>query len=328
MNAKHFLTIIVCCALLFDCDSDDQVDYPDLHIYIERFSEEARARGWNIDHSIVEAEYTDIINVDSHIYCGYGWSDYYGTGKRRIEISKTCQWADLSDDDREILVFHELGHALLNRPHDSRMDCKGEQISIMNEIPPHYKSSDIEKRTYYIDELFDQLTARDKCINYGKDFTIDPQFYKYVSTDNNWIFYSSNGRYTGTQTQSPVISCSDNSTTETGYWFRQFESPAIPHCTDLTLRVKMNSTGLMGDGAAIAVRVYENEILNAGAITKQTQFFTTEGNPASGVLTDYVQELVVPCVSMKTTYMIIFGVMMPGTTGQVSFDDIQLLVKE
>jgi hypothetical protein len=84
----------------------------------------------------------------------------------------------------------------------------------------------------------------------------------------------------------------------------------------------------VGKGAVIAVRVYENEIMESGAIAKQTQILTTEDHTVSGVLDNHVEELTVPCLSMKTSYLIIFCVMMPGTTGQVSFDDIQLLVNE
>ncbi|MGC3945258.1 MAG: hypothetical protein QM762_12230 [Chryseolinea sp.] len=329
MKARHLTFVIFSSLLLFTCDDeDDHVDYPDLHIYVARFIEEARTRGWNFDHSIVEAEYVDVINKSSKIYCGWGYSNYNGTGKRRIEISKSCRWKELSDDDREILVFHELGHAVLNRNHDNEMDCSGEMMSIMNENVPQYKLRDTDKRKYYVDELFDQLAATGKCIVYSKDFKTDPQYYKFSNADPDWYFYSSNGRYTGTLNQSPQIICSSNATTETGYWYRQFLDPEIPHCAEVTLRVKMNSAGLTGNGAAIAVRVYENEITNAGAVTKQTQFLTTEDNPASGELINHTEDLIIPCLSTQTAFVVVFSVMMPGTTGQVSFDDIQLLVKE
>jgi hypothetical protein len=322
--------IIACCSVfLFACDNyDDHETYPDLQIYVGRFIEEAHSRGWDFDPSIIDAVYVDRINMNSTTFCGYGYSNYKDTGGRRIEISKSCNWINSPDADREVLAFHELGHAILNRTHDNIKDCNGEPISIMSQTFPTYKAAETEKRTYYIDELFDQLTAGNKCIDYGQDFKIDPRFYQYANNDADWYFYSSNNRYTGVQNQSPTITCTDITTTETGYWYRSFESPAIPNCAEVMLRVKMNSAGLTGKGAAIAIRVYENEITNAGATTKQTQFFTTEDEPISGVLDDRLAEVVVPCLTMKTTSIVVFGVMMPGTTGQVRFDDIQLLVKE
>lgn len=328
MNTRHLLLLVFFCALVVTCDDDDDVEYPDLDIYVERFIEEAQARGWNFNHAIVDAVYVETIKQNSQTFCGWGYSNYNGTGKRRIEISKTCKWADASDEDREILAFHELGHAVLNRSHNNQMDCNQEPVSIMNQIHPQYKSNETEKRKYYLDELFDQLTARDKCIDYGQDFKIDPRFYQYTNSDKEWYFYSSNSRYTGLGTQALSIACTDNTTTETGYWYRTFETPAIPNCAAVTLRVKMNSSGLTGKGVAIAVRVYENEITNKGASTIQTQFSTTENTPITGVLNNHFAEVVIPCLSMKTTAIVIFGAMMPGTTGQVSFDDIQLLVKE
>ncbi|MEJ1236596.1 hypothetical protein WBG78_00620 [Chryseolinea sp. T2] len=314
MKAKNLVSIIFCSLLLITCDDNDHVDYPDLHMYVQRFTDEARARGWNIDHNIVEAAYVNSIDIDSRDYCGIGWYDYKGTGKRRMEISQSCGWATNSEDDRDVLVFHELGHAILNRTHTDLVDCDGAEISFMNwkAVLPHYNSGDEETRKYYIDELFDQLAARDKCIYYGQDFKQDPRFYEYFDTDQSWFFYSSNNRYTGLRTQSLLISSTDKNTSESGYWQRTFEAPPIPNCAEVTLRMKINSPGgLTGKGAAIAVRAYENEIRNSGAITKQTQFFTTEDSPVTGVLNDHVEELVIPCLSMKTTHLVIIAVMMP-----------------
>ena len=84
---------------------------------------------------------------------------------------------------------------------------------------------------------------------------------------------------------------------------------------------------LVGNGAGIAIRGYENVVEKKGAQNKQSLFFSTEDKPVSGKLTDYTQELVIPCFSRKTSGLIIFVVMKAGTSGTVSFKNIELEVK-
>ncbi|MCB0666995.1 MAG: hypothetical protein KDC80_14275, partial [Saprospiraceae bacterium] len=86
-----------------------QPTYPDLNIYLTRFEEEARSRSYDVDLSEVLAVYSDQIIVEGKSYCGYGYSNYSGTGTRRIVISKSasCRWLDRSDIERENLFFHE-----------------------------------------------------------------------------------------------------------------------------------------------------------------------------------------------------------------------------
>lgn len=41
----------------------------------------------------------------------------YGDGNKRIEVSKKL-WRALTENGKESLIFHELGHCILNREHD------------------------------------------------------------------------------------------------------------------------------------------------------------------------------------------------------------------
>ncbi|HTF19894.1 MAG TPA: hypothetical protein VK658_17600 [Chryseolinea sp.] len=329
MKLRTLLHFILAGMLAAGCEDLEQHDYPNLNIFLDRFADEARQRGYDLDLSAVQTEYVESINREGRTFCGYGFPDYDGNGTRRIEISQTCQWAYLGDADREILAFHELGHAFLNRTHDNSLRCDGSPASMMSGgVLPTYRADDVEKRTYYIDELFDQLTKLTQCIDYGQDFATNPQFYANTSGDTEWIFYSSNGLYTGEHGQSITINSASGASSENSYWYKQISSPAIPKCAEVKLRVKMNSAGLTGPGAGIAVRVYDNLIARTGASTEQIEFVTTEDNPVSGVLSNHIKEVIIPCFSPKTTVLIIFVVMLPGTTGQVSFDDIEVLVKE
>jgi hypothetical protein len=64
-----------------------------------------------------------------------------------------------------------------------------------------------------------------------------------------------------------------------------------------------------------------------GGFAEQFLFLTTDDHPISGTLNDVVQELTIPCFERKTTYLHIFGAMQAGTTGDVTFKDIQVTVK-
>ncbi|MBS1575616.1 MAG: hypothetical protein JST09_09970 [Bacteroidetes bacterium] len=70
----------------------------------------------------------------------------------------------------EVLFFHELGHCILGRNHDNRLLPNGDPRSIMVEDKRDLYSpclypiggscqDNTYKRTYYLDELFDENTA-------------------------------------------------------------------------------------------------------------------------------------------------------------------------
>lgn len=75
-----------------------------------------------------------------------------------------CSFAD---EQFEALVFHELGHCILGREHDNSTLPNGELKSLMNQHDLGVYSSCVYavgsdpcdlrfKRTYYLDELFDE----------------------------------------------------------------------------------------------------------------------------------------------------------------------------
>lgn len=66
---------------------------------------------------------------------------------------KASAWALLTEPEREELIFHELGHCVLGRVHNSTMDGSGDPVSLMNPYPigPVTYSS---HRADYLVELF------------------------------------------------------------------------------------------------------------------------------------------------------------------------------
>lgn len=329
--------LIAVCLIVLACDDDSEHSaYPDLRIYLDRFEQEASDRGYDFDLSNVETVYVDNIVINNQTYCGYGFFNYDGAGKRRIEISKAagCGWSNLSDLEREKFIFHEIGHAFFNRGHDDKMLCDGSVASLMTSLPSYasvYTEPSGEKRDYYISELIDPLAANAKCIKDEKDWSTDAIFYRMTNDDKEWILYTDNGKYLGTQgvTQDYLMlrSIDGINAQANAYWFKNFNAPNIPECAKVTFRVKMNSESLTGKGAAISVRLYKSTLAKTGAVTEQYARISTEENPVSGEVTDVIQELVIPCYTRSTTQMIIFVVLLGETKGQVTFEDIEVVVE-
>jgi hypothetical protein len=333
MKVKLSLSLFILSFAFFTCDKDKDNLYPDLKKYLVRFQDEAKKQGYDLDLSNVQAEYVDNITKQGQSYCGWGYVNYDGNGLKRIEISKACGWTTVTDVGKENLFFHEIGHAFFGRFHDQAKRCDGSPLSLMDagtDINNFdiYHEGEPDRRSYYISELLDKSVEASQCITYEKNYASDPIFYKNNSQDPEWIFYSSKGKYTGLHSESLTIAGpTDNSATENGYWYRQFINPNIPDCAEVKLRITLSSTSLTGQGVGIAVRVYDNPVLKTGNLLEQFLFLTTEDKPISGTLNDVVQELTIPCFSRKTTFLLIFAAMKAGTTGQVEFKDIQLIVK-
>ena len=336
INVAYLFSLL---SLIFlGCQEDDDNEspsLPDLNGYLQRFEEEARLRGYDFDLSGIETAYVDEIMGDD-TFCGYGYINYDGNGLRRIEISLAprCGWEKRSDIERENLFFHEIGHAFFNRYHDESKLCDGSPLSIMISTTDGWKiysESEKEKRAYYISELIDRMAAhQDQCIDYARSWSNDSVFYQYTQEDTAWFFVD-DGVFPGISNPADDLSIEitpGNNTESSTNLYKRFDHPNIPECTEVTLRVTMNSEQLTGTGAAISIRAFHAPVGKEGAQTEEYMFLTTTENPVAGPLDNYVEELTIPCYSRNTTYLVVFLRLMPGTEGKVSFEDVQLVVEE
>ena len=142
----------------------------DFREYVERFKVEANNRGFNIDFSDtgLSIQYgtlpKDAAGVCSELGDGSG-------GSHRIEIRK-LYWETLTDIQKERLIFHELGHCELSRPHDNKVLSNGDWKSIMRGAPlPEGKTAIVNytgtRRDYYLDELFTPTTGIPAWLNFS-----------------------------------------------------------------------------------------------------------------------------------------------------------------
>lgn len=133
--------------------------------YVERFREAARQRGRAIpaDNLIIT------LGVPrSQAACGQCLRQPGQTPRITLSTNALC-WKDASTEEREALVFHELGHCWLNRDHRDDRFPTNAFVSLMNagdvsvyavcRYPINDDACDKRpRRPYYHDELFDPAT--------------------------------------------------------------------------------------------------------------------------------------------------------------------------
>ncbi|MEM7658621.1 MAG: hypothetical protein AAF399_21025 [Bacteroidota bacterium] len=126
--------------------------------YIELFEQEAAKRGQNItiDNLIVEFE-EDLRGGDAAGLCTFA-SESSPTPHIRLDTT-SFNWRN-NEFHRELLVFHELGHCILNRLHRDDELPNGNFTSIMRSTGEQLYGGNLNyfKREYYLDELFDEST--------------------------------------------------------------------------------------------------------------------------------------------------------------------------
>lgn len=123
-----------------------QVDYR-LKPYFERFQEEASIRDFNLDFEDIEGK---IAELD-----GVGGQCVHNTEFPDVVLIDEIFWTQADDIDREFIVFHELGHCILNRTHLDTKNADNTCKSLMHSgISGCRFIYDDENREEYLDELF------------------------------------------------------------------------------------------------------------------------------------------------------------------------------
>lgn len=149
------LIILLTGFLIISCQHENTQSYPaEFAPYVNEFFVQANNRGmdWDESHFTFSIQYGD---TDPGIggFCNFD--------NNTITVNPE-EWALRDDRQKEHLIFHELGHCLLNRHHKNVESGSGECYSYMpgNEdgftCSINYYSD--YWRTYYLDELFDPTT--------------------------------------------------------------------------------------------------------------------------------------------------------------------------
>ncbi len=330
--------ILLASIVIISCSEDDPLSLddvsgnvePEISPFIESFVEEAGNRGFTFDFKGFEATFSEEDINDNEDVCGQ--ASPLGDSRNFITIRRSDQcWIQQPETSREALVFHEMGHALLDRPRrDDRFD-NGLVKSIMETgtIGPYNQFTPL-LIAYLVDELFDQTTAEPEWA-LGKTEEVFVEINSDLEdSDEGWAFFTTQNFFnrsavTGVRTSQAAatgnFSLSLESTQEfdeTLFWrLRTDEISDIPETADIIVEVQIRMQNVQGEGVAIA-----------GGLDKDNQLLTFASTETNEVLTGttvfQTQTITIPYFPNTPAVVSIILAFLPNTTGIVFFDDIQV----
>jgi hypothetical protein len=153
------LTIIIVssCKNNYTEEQDEHINnFPvEVREIVREFLKEGKDRG----HKLNIKKIHHIYLVDKITRAKYLEAGCYDHHDHSIYIDTTnFEWSALSG--KEMLLYHELGHGLLHKKHDNILFKDGlNPASIMNCCTlPYWNEQTIYKRSYYIDQIFNENT--------------------------------------------------------------------------------------------------------------------------------------------------------------------------
>ena len=164
---RHLLSLIAISLIVISCQKDLESNIPTeetpagydfvdkrLWPYFRTFEEEAVVRNVSVDLKSMEISgVIEEISEENIVgTCQYGRSI-----PGHVTIDATF-WNKASMINRELVVFHELGHCALFRDHDDGADQFGRCLSIMGSGTGNCRSGyNNNTRSKYLEELFSKV---------------------------------------------------------------------------------------------------------------------------------------------------------------------------
>lgn len=304
----------------------DTVD-AELIPYLQRFVEEAAQRGVNVEWKELGLVFQEgMVVVDNQSFCGYTFT--LGTDRPPyIEIARPC-WKDYTEDQREILVFHELGHALLQRYHHNDRLPNGSLASLMNSLNTIsvYDKFTPSKREYYLDELFKKASSLPEWAAVREQ---NQSWYltAFSPADTAWQYKGPayvakklGGGIAGSKAFDLELSIpSDRPLEQAAFWRYTKSHPPIAKGSKVVLSAKLRLDKVEGPGLALAVRgehFLSGESPLRFSTRKDFSLNGTGYREVAFVVTDYFPD--------RVNALYVFLIMQPGSSGSVYFDDIVL----
>jgi hypothetical protein len=294
---------------------------PDFQDYVNRFISEAEARNIsvNTDHLIVESTTDPVTGSDACAQIIAGDAPH-------IKIQTSC-WSNLIDSEKEILMFHELGHALLGRNHLDVDMANGLQTSLMHSglVWDYYTKFAPPLRVYYVDELFNAntplptafLPKSNSSIIYTDTISASGKWKFSISSAASQIGTINSANYSSYHSSLSVQS----QTSGSGYgeWYLYLSPSPIQVGTELLLKVKIKLDQVTGSGVAIVFQT------NSRA---EPSFFKSSANVRITGTQDFTEyTLSIPYVPERVDQIFIGLLLQGNATGTVYFDDVTITNK-
>lgn len=149
MNLRPYL--LICLLSIFSfyaCEPEEfQLIDSELRPYFERFEEEANKRGLSLEFGDLEGKLEELDGV--------GGQCVRNSALPNEVLIDIVFWTQASDADKEFIVFHELGHCVLNRSHLDTKNADGSCTSMMHSgVSGCRFTYNDSNREEYLEELF------------------------------------------------------------------------------------------------------------------------------------------------------------------------------
>lgn len=301
---------------------------PDFQEYVDRFVEEGARLGVEVDVRELTVEFGNPANN----FCGQA-PNFYSDDPPYVIIDNSC-WARYEDLERELLMFHELGHAILKRPHLNRRMPNGVYASIMTNhqsLTHLYNEFFLAKKPYYMEELFlENVPSPD----WGR-IKENEAVYREIPIDaegSDWFFRNSSGgesSHNGSVIEDGApgnyvlqISNEDPEVEYFALYGYTISDPQIPIGDEIAFSVNLKLEEVKGNIFLV---------LRGDNLEKQkSAFFLTnqyEGPDINGTTSNY-KEYNFPTLDFfpeGIDLLNVFIIMSPGTTGTVYIDDPKII---
>ena len=150
---KTYLLLALSCLLMWSCskDAEPKIIEAELQVHFDAFVTEAASHNIEIDLSTIDlGGYVKNIETDGTM----GQCISYTDGSKNVVVDEQI-WDRLDALEREYVVFHELGHCILQRSHNDEQDTNGVCESIMQSGDRLCQSNyTITNRSILLNELF------------------------------------------------------------------------------------------------------------------------------------------------------------------------------
>ena len=172
-NALRIIGMLLAIFFLTKCGKEEELPSidvrPDFKPFLDQYIAEAESRGVVADFSQtgLSIQFRPMEEEESAGVCFLG--------QFRIEIDRS-DWNGMAPPEKEGLIFHELGHCHLDRPHLNNLLPNDEWKSRMRGTPftddrPTTVNFTGRRREYYVDELFDVNTPVPNWVNITQEYS-------------------------------------------------------------------------------------------------------------------------------------------------------------
>ncbi|NNE26403.1 MAG: hypothetical protein HKN09_06135 [Saprospiraceae bacterium] len=151
VNLKYIF-LLLAAVVVMGCNSADDLETdPELEPYFDLFAAEALLRGITVDYEArrIEGLIQDIPNTSIQGQC---FRNEERPNKVVIDVN---YWNNATEEEKQFIIFHELGHCFLDRAHLDTRNSDGTCVSIMHSSPSVCAFNLTEQnRKDYFNELF------------------------------------------------------------------------------------------------------------------------------------------------------------------------------